>query len=284
MKKILVPTDFSDNASAAMRYALQLNEKMSAEIIFMHALDPLMRTDLPKAEYEKEVEHYKKEAQNQLIAQIRAVFTQLGRAADAENAKFVVRSEDNAIQDILQTATDLAIDLIIMGTVGATGLKKLLFGSNTTQIIRRATCPVLSVPANYDFQPIHKIGYASDLTQPLPELRSVLPFASLLGATIEVFHVYPVYPQYVDVKTFDNEGVLQEWKKDLQYDKINLHFVHTENDNDVDAGIELYRQSYKPDCMAMFRHDRNFFDTLLDISFTDNYAFQPSVPLLSLKV
>jgi nucleotide-binding universal stress UspA family protein len=72
-------------------------------------------------------------------------------------------------------------------------------------------------------------------------------------------------------------------KRLYHYDKINFHFVHTNGENEVKKGVNLYAEAYKPDLLLMFTHKRDFIDKVFDKSQTIEVAYSVHVPLLALR-
>ncbi len=139
LKKILVPTDFSDESLKALRYALRLGAPFDAKIDLLHVVNTgcfgagYAAVDLP-AITEQVVE-----ASKESLAELAE--REIGTA---ENIVREVRVGPTA-QTIADVAREEEIDLIVVSTHGNTGLKRMLLGSNAENIVRHAPCPVLVV-------------------------------------------------------------------------------------------------------------------------------------------
>jgi nucleotide-binding universal stress UspA family protein len=142
IRRILVPTDFSDNSARAVRYAAELADKFGSELVLLHVVqdlalvlpDAVMPTPIPTADLDQLMES----AKAGLKAQVEALG--LGRL----NPKTEVRFGSPA-GEIDAAAKDLAADLICVSTHGRTGIAHLLLGSVAEKIVRHAPCPVLIV-------------------------------------------------------------------------------------------------------------------------------------------
>ncbi|MCU0449231.1 MAG: universal stress protein [Bernardetiaceae bacterium] len=282
MKNLLVPTDFSENAKGAMAYAVQLAAALGAKLHFYHATGRVIPRVADQALYHRYREDYLAEHRDDLQEQVWEVYHQLGIEQKAAEANLLVR-EGELLLHVGELVAELAIDLIVMGTHGATGLKRWFVGSNTAGVFTQAACPVLAVPAGYRYRPIKKIGYASDLTKLDREVPAVVAFARPFGAAIDVVHVYPVFPVQVDLATLDREALAAQLGAQHHYEKIQIKLVRTEVDNDVEAGIEEYASEDSPSLLVMFNHTRSWFDRIIEGSHTRQQLMTSELPLLALK-
>lgn len=144
-KKILVPSDFSEDAEAALDLAIQIAQDMGAELHLVHAyrlpvemLSPY-GVPLPDAV----VPEIRKAAGGQLQEQLDRV-RRSGVQAEAH------LREGTAPEAVAEAARALGADLIVMGTRGRTGLAHVVLGSVAERTLRAAPCPVLTVKAGKD--------------------------------------------------------------------------------------------------------------------------------------
>jgi nucleotide-binding universal stress UspA family protein len=141
LKKVLVPTDFSDSARQALRYGMSFAKEYGAELTLFHVVENLTvgyATDLfpvPMAEVFQEISGYAKAELAKLAAEAR----QRGLTVVEE----VAQGKPSA--EIIRYATEHEIDVIVLGTHGKGMLDQALFGSTTERVVRRAPCPVLTV-------------------------------------------------------------------------------------------------------------------------------------------
>lgn len=276
MKTILVPTDFSDCATNAYLYACRLAEKLHAKIILTHVfhvpvIDPNIPADLTEDMISEKrmnsLEQFKKI--NQKMAGIIGE-DQFGKIK-TEN----LLRQGFAVSEIEELSREIAPDLIIMGTQGASGLKKLI-GSNTSNIVQRSHVPVLVVPSEARFSGIGHILYATELgSEEFKAINQLLDFAKIFGAGITCLHVYkdnelPDEARMADLK--------QYFHNDLKMHYIQLEFVHN---NDIAEGIHQFLEMHDCELLAMQTHHRNFFNKLFHKSLTRKMAFHTDKPLLA---
>ena len=142
IKRILVPTDFSDNSERAVRYAAELAEKFQSEVVLLHVVQDLALI-LPDAVMPIPVAT---PDLNDMIASAKTGLANLVAALNLAhlNPKAEVRV-GNPPSEIVSAASDLKADLLCISTHGRTGLAHFLLGSVAEKIIRHAPCPVLTV-------------------------------------------------------------------------------------------------------------------------------------------
>lgn len=140
LRKILVPTDFSESARHALTYAISFAREYSAEVTLLHVVEDVAvsyASDLfpvPMAEVFGEISAYARKELGILAAEVRA------RAVEVR--EIVVQGKPAA--EILRVAREETFDMIILGTHGKGVLDQALFGSTTERVVRKAPCPVLT--------------------------------------------------------------------------------------------------------------------------------------------
>jgi len=136
LKRILVPSDFSEYSAAAMGYACALADKFHAELHVLHVLEsqvsatPVFGGGLALNPIVNESIEHAEKALAQTVPERQAV------RATAEGPPFL---------EILRYAKDNDIDLIVMGTHGRGGLAHVMLGSVAERVVRKSTCPVMTI-------------------------------------------------------------------------------------------------------------------------------------------
>jgi nucleotide-binding universal stress UspA family protein len=182
------------------------------------------------------------------------------------------------IEEIIDAAQKSKSQLIIMGTHGASGLKRILFGSNTSDVISKSNIPVLAVPQRYRFKKIKTIVYATDLTNTINELKHIIPIAKLLNATIEVWNLNYSYDLNEDKKQVVGKKI-----KALSYKKIKLIEQKATIEKTMIEQVKKYLVKSKPQLLVMFPEDKDWFDKIFISSKTEELANQIKLPLLSIR-
>ena len=143
MKKILYATDFSENSKYALKYALSFARRFEAKLFILHVIQ---QPTYPLGMY-AEISFDAMDKFSQSIAEatekeMRTLKeTMMGDFKDYET----IVLQGTPFLEILRTAKEKEVDLIVVGTHGRTGLDHVLFGSTAEKVVRRSPCPVLSV-------------------------------------------------------------------------------------------------------------------------------------------
>lgn len=191
MKKIFVPYDFSRNAADTLIYALKFAEVSGCRVMVFHALAisaKIMAAPVTKEEREKVVSDEETAKAAELKKAVAAALESSKAALPAEKVDCKVKFGPIIVETIIDEALSENADLIVMGTHGATGLKKIFFGSVTSATISKSDIPVLAIPGGYMFSGIKSVVYASDLENPDPELNRILPFSKAFHSDTKVLH------------------------------------------------------------------------------------------------
>jgi nucleotide-binding universal stress UspA family protein len=149
IRKILAPTDFSEYGSAGVEYAIDLAKHFQADLILIHVVAEevfaVMGEGTTALPIDQMVEDRRSEME-ELVS--RVVRPRFGPSAVVK--QIVVLG--SPFVKIIETAKSEAADLIVMSTHGRSGLSHLLIGSVTERVVRKASCPVLSIrPAEHKF-------------------------------------------------------------------------------------------------------------------------------------
>ena len=146
IKRVLCPTDFSECAEHALKYAIELARRFESKLYLLHVLDTRVYGHLePFASTVWSIYDAKEQAAKG-IAEI--IPEQERKALHSESQ---IR-EGTPFVEIIKFAREAEIDLIVLGTHGRTGLSHMLMGSVAEKVVRKAPCPVLTIrPSNKDF-------------------------------------------------------------------------------------------------------------------------------------
>lgn len=189
---ILFPTDFSDASVAALPYARAFAKLYGSKILVTHAVTPHPPVFLPlePIPLEMDGEWYDAEARlKQFLADERLAGIRCEGATRRGELWYV-------LDDAIQTNS---VDLIVLGSHGKHGLKKLVLGSDAEQIFRHARCPVLTigpkVMAREAIDGFHNIIFATDFSAgSLHALQYALSLAEESQANLTLLHVIPLVP------------------------------------------------------------------------------------------
>ncbi len=268
MKRILLPTDFSDNARNAIYYGLQMFGDEPCKFTMINTFFiPYSNVDIP-------VPIDDITAKN-AMASFEELLAQTEQ--DFPDNTFDIKTEFK-VGDISGTVSGIvkrkSIDLVVMGTQGASDLADVLVGSQTSSVIRQVRCPVLAIPKNSRFKKPEKIVLAvedeDDLTEPV--LSPLLAIAKKFGSKLLLLHITR------DEEDRSIHASKSELFKDLE------HSYHTIYDKKVPHGIEEFVKDQKADMLAMTPHKLNLFERIFHRSISRKMSLHTEVPLLVMPI
>ena len=281
MKKILVPVDFSDAATNALQVAAQLAVRADASLYLLHVNETAPYI-VPVSEYAytsstMDVEAYDQEANNR-IQNLKAVLL-----TDPRFSQLTIETvvEEGLMVSVVSRMADLkGIDLIVMGTLGASGWKEALVGSNTERVIRHAACPVLVIPQGVSTLDVKRVLVPSTLK---PDQKGVFQvvkaWQDLLG--FEVLALYVNDPLYAPTN-----GSIEAEKKRLTepagLGEVYLH-LYGPTLNEEMAILE-YAAEAEADMIVMSTHQRRGLSHLLFGSITEDTANHAHLPVLAVPI
>ena len=140
-KRLLCPVDFSESSLAALEAALSLAEEGDSELTILHVLEWPVDDDV-LATRPFSVPEYRRERERDAVAKLQGLVPDAVRAWCRPDTRL---AHGKPYREILGVATEDSSDLIVMGVHGRNALDLMLFGSTTNQVVRRATCPVLTL-------------------------------------------------------------------------------------------------------------------------------------------
>lgn len=141
IKKVLLPTDFSENSNYAFDYAVGLAQKLNARLYVLHVIHELIDTtgfyipNISLDQLQKDLEKGAEEMMDKFCGE------RMGDFKDYERMNVIGLPHI----EILSVAKEKGIDMIVMGTHGRTGIDRVLFGSTAEKVLKKAPCPVLTV-------------------------------------------------------------------------------------------------------------------------------------------
>ena len=277
MKRILLPTDFSENSRNAIHYAMQLYEHDKCEFYLLHVLkastfisDDLMGIHPSETLYNSLISASKKRLET-LIVDLKNQY---------QNRLHEFHSNvdyDNFIDAINQIVTSKNIDLILMGTKGASNVESIVFGSNTVRVIQRSTCPVMSIPNGYVYKPLQNIAFTSNFLSKYHgnDIQPLVELATHNKCKIDVLHL----------QEDDHISEVQERNRsylDFHFSNIDYSFVVMAQ-NDLFKTITNYIDQNNIGLLAMMRKKHSFLERLFTIHTVEKFAFKIHVPFLVME-
>jgi nucleotide-binding universal stress UspA family protein len=274
MVNILVPTDFSELSNNATKFAIKIANKLNGTVTLIHVMTAVTPVRASMQERIQKIEKELIEEANENLEAVAHSFARQVRFTEPIRRK-IARGSGSFEETLKKEAKKLRAGLIIMGTHGASGLKKVMMGSNTTAVIGSSTIPVLAIPKAGEFKSFRNVIYASNLKNTEKELKLLIPYVEKFNATLHLVHVAP---------SGDKVEALEE-KIAKIVDKAGYKKIVTMVlvDEDVDAALAQYINISKAELLAMFTRKLSFYEKLFDRSVTRRMAFHSTIPLLAFK-
>ncbi len=280
MKNILFPTDFSPNADNALNFAIEIVRKIKGHLILFHAysvqlIDPNMPAEIYLSAYQEE-EKSAKESLEELSKRI--IDSNKDENGGSLFTVDAIVTQGLVVDEVMALIEEKKIEMVIMGTHGASGITELILGSNTASVIEKATVPVLAIPHCAKFNGINNIVYAyDDIKSGLPSFQRLLEFAEIYNSEITLLHIIDEESNTVEI----NQQEFEKIKKTVTYEKIRLELIR---ENNVIEGINDYINSNKVDVLAMAIRKRTLLDKIFSRSLTKKMAYHTKIPLLALHL
>lgn len=277
MKRIVLPTDFSDNAWNAISYAVQLFANETCQFYFLHTYVPAFY----RVDYAIGGPAYSGIDD----AMIQATISGLEKTVERVKREFPndrhTYHQHYAFNLLIDEVRDLCekedVDLIVMGTKGATGAERILFGSNAVFMMRKVHVPMIVVPGAYAFKKPASVLFPNDFLM-VPEKETLKPLLELLKnnhAHLEVVHV--VEDMEMTKQQEHNKYVLHERLAECNYD-----FREISTGVMPDAIKDLVHEgSY--DMMVMMNRKHSFLERLLLRQNVDSLGFEVEIPFMVLR-
>jgi nucleotide-binding universal stress UspA family protein len=258
MFTVIVPTDFSDTANNAARYAARmLRGQYEAMLVLYHVYE--------KADDENETEStlLKLKAELQEDAKI----------------KLDTRCEESGdfIGSLDRLARHLDAALIVMGITGRNRLEQLILGSNTLKMVERNACPVLIVPPAAQFTEIKNVVLTSDFK----EVETTIPYVPIK----RVLHLFRPALHVVNVNSEHYVSLTDEFMKQRAdmlrlFDEFHpeFYFITT---YDVEETINQFVHDKSIDLLVTVPRRRSLFMGLFHSSTTKKLAYESAIPILA---
>ena len=283
MKKIIVPTDFSEQAQHALDLAGEIAGKTGAKIVLMHVIEYAKKqttflgsstlTTMGSLSTGVEMDDVYfiqlfKKRKNQLVE----VLSDPSYANLDILDKILLGTPYHAIEEEI---TESEADLIIMGTTGVNDWEESLIGSTAEKVVRHASCPVLTLRNKVRLADIQKIVFASDFKEQKPGyIHVVKSFQKLFEADLHL--VYVNTPNH-----FKNEREIIKYLNEFAAEnEINDHNIHVYSHEHEEEGIVWFTEDFNMDMVMMATYGRSGFSRLFEHSIAEdvvNFSKKPVV-------
>lgn len=271
MKNILVPTDFSQNSIRALKYAQMLFSSLECNFYLLH-IGTLLDTKNDAGLYpktDKVTESTKKELAD-LVKETRE------HSLEANHFFFPLHEYGFFITAIKKHLQENNIDLIVMGTKGASGIKEKVVGTHTGDVITKVQCNTLVVPEDVELSKPREIAFPTDLNifYSLKILRPMMEMVKLGKSQFRIMHAIQEGDHLTEEQKNNKEYLLDFIKETLQ----EGHSFHTITNKKVKSAIQCFVESREIDMMFMVAKNINFIQQVLFDSIVEQISFHTKIP------
>ena len=274
MKRILVPTDFSKHAEYALRVAAQIAKKNNSKIYLLHMLElPHQGSDaVSSGSAIPQIMYFKEMAINKLETLMDADFL------EGINVSEIIQFE-KAFDGIMEISKKNSVDLIVIGSHGASGYEEMFIGSNAEKVVRSSDVPVLVIKNEIEEFKANKLVFASDFSDEIKK-----PFAKL----IEFATIFNSHLDLVMINTpnsFKSTAVAEKIMSDfLEETNFTNYSTHIYNDVNIEKGILNYSSSVDADLIGMCTHGRTGFSHFFNGSISEDLVNHTVRPVITFKI
>ena len=274
MKRILVPTDFSDHAEHALKAAAIIAKKNNSEIFLLHLLElPKQMSDAVTGGGSiPEVMLFIKKA-NETLQKI-----QEQAYLDGISIYASVQFE-TAFSGVLAFNKKNKIDLIVMGSHGTSGIEEVLIGSNTEKVVRLSDVPVLVIKKDVGELKFKNFVFASDFSKEIKKpFKKMVEFADIFDANL--FLVMICTPNSFKT-TINAEKTMKEFVE--KYD-IKNYSLHIFNDANIENGISNFAKTINADLIGLCTHGRTGLAHFFNGSISEDLVNHTTKPIITFKI
>jgi nucleotide-binding universal stress UspA family protein len=278
MKKIVLTTDFSENAWNAIFTALKIYADVDCHFYLLHAYEPSTLNLLGiKSQqrlgviYDSLSKHSEQELEE--------MFNYFEINHKNPKHKFTTVSKSKTLEEAVKDIVNQNdADVLIMGTQGATGVKEVFLGSNTVKVLKTIkNIPIFTIPSGFNFQKLHTIIFTSDFTKPFNnnELSQIIELAILWKAQIEIVNVAVEF-NLNDTQNI-NKAILKERFAGLDYQFKNVPF-----EINISHSIDAYVGNKNSCILSIIRHQHTFWEKIIGEPVIKKIAFHSNIPVIFL--
>ncbi|MBD0825350.1 MULTISPECIES: universal stress protein [Aestuariibaculum] len=271
MKNILLPTDFSDNAWNAVVYALKLYADEPSTFYILNTVT------IQTASYGVLSSKLKDTMKDNSKKELEALKKLVETCDHNANHEFhYLQGTEDIVVSMRKIVKEKNIDLIIMGTKGASGAKEFFFGSNTVQVVNHIhDCPVLVIPEDYDFKVPKQVAFPTGFLRAYSEteLAPIKQLADLFNSKIRVVHI-----NVEEKLTASQEENLEHLKTLLADYDHSFHWMP--NYANKASEINDFIEELNIEALTMVNYKHSFIEDIIKEPVIKRIGFHPTVPFL----
>ncbi len=277
MRKILVPTDFSDNAFNALKYACQVFKYEKSEIFVMHAYaDEVYQQD--RLTKRSQLEQLKEKISQKSEKQLKKVLEEIKHHYPNPQHNYkTVSAFGSLIDEVNDLVNQENMDIVVMATRGETNDRSITFGSNTLQVLKYISCPVLAIPEGFKYHAPKEVLFPTNYLVPYKrrELKLICDMSGSFRSTIHMLYIDPI--KKLSLRQEDNQQFLRECLP-----KAKIVF-ETTLEKDKTIAITKYIVHNDIDMLVLVNSRHSFLEDMLSQSTIDKIGLHIKIPFLVMQ-
>ncbi len=280
MKKILLPTDFSENAYKSICYGLRLfmDEECVFFIFNVHGPSALYMGDSSfiSGTMAGQVEEVLRQQAEKGLEEVKQ---RIDKEFQNPKHSFELVAKFNFfLEGVNEMVKEEKIDLILMGTKGASGFKEMIMGSNAGHVVNKVNCPVLVVPEDAACEIPHNVGFVTDydVSFEYREIGVMIDIARMWRSKVHILHI-KTHKDDPDEKQQNNRRILEDMLEGVDHKFYQLSNV------DIETGVNCFVELLGIDLVGMIARSRKFIERLLFIPKVVTYSYHTHTPFLVMK-
>ena len=273
INSILIPTDFSELSESAIKVGIAIAKRQNAKVTLLHIVDvlPVLLPTQVLLSDPQEVLSRMEEKLEEISERIRK----------ESGVKAVVKALEGTPADrICKFAYEENISLIVMGTHGVSGLREFFIGSEAFKVVKNATCPVLTIPGNWQKTDFEKVLFPIRLS---PDIYKTYFYARpIIEKNNSELFILGLYESEKDID--NNEISISMNKLKVQVDNDNVLFKSgITQSNDLPVKILSIAKDYKADLIILTANLDHNFKAFFVGPFVQQVVNHSHFPVLSIK-
>lgn len=274
MKNILLPTDFSENALNAIEYAVQFFDSEDCTFYLLNTFTPVAYNMATFADGYSTLmleEITRKNSESGLLE----IEGNLKTRFNNPKHTFKRLSSFNLLTDeITAVVKERNIDLIVMGTKGATGAKEVFLGTNTMFTIKKANCPVIAVPDGFSYIDPNEILFPTDFKFSMKNenLELLKGFCTIHESQLNILNVY--FGASLNKSQQEVKSQFEAFFKNIE------HLFHSTEYVDLVEAVQQFQLKQKVNLLVMIQNKHSFFENLLFKPVIKQMVFHTKVPFM----
>lgn len=276
MKRILLPTDFSKNSWQAIQFAITLFKDEKCGFFVLNTIEPPASAPSTAVTSKKATKTIYEAMKRETEAGLRKMMTKIRKLPKNEGHIFeTMVVHDYFVAGVITAIEAHDIDIVVLGTKGASGLKGVTMGSNTSGLVGKLRCPIIAVPENCPLDELDEIGFATDFSimDYGNNLEILKDLAKAHGSDILVVHVMNKGKELTPKMRASKKAL----EKALRPNDIDFYYL---TDVPIEIGTRIFSESRELDMMCVIAKKHGFFERLFQKSQSKAISHNAKVPLL----